>query len=145
MMRVSRQPSDRDHLLTKISRPMMRVSRQPSDCDHLLTKISRPIVWCESSVDADRELLRMPRGARYVVRSRHLNALFSTCLDLWSRGLGSTRSLPLSRNPTLLRPPRVLQNRQTVWEHSPTRKIKKIAAPINEGAVNAYCVTAPKI
>ena len=42
---------------------MMRVHYQPSDRDHLSMEISRPIaINSRPSIDADRELLRMPRG-----------------------------------------------------------------------------------
>ena len=58
-------PVRRDRDVNQPSDDLMRVSRQPSDRDRLWTKISRPIVMnSKPSVDADRELLRMPRGAR---------------------------------------------------------------------------------
>ena len=59
-------PVRRDRDVNQPSDDLMRVSRQPSDRDRLSTKISRPIVIIlpKPSVDADRELLRMPRGTR---------------------------------------------------------------------------------
>ena len=56
-------PVRRDRDVNQPSDDLMRVSCQPSDRDRLSTKMSRPILL-KPSVDADRELLRMPRGAR---------------------------------------------------------------------------------
>ena len=58
-------PVRRDRDVNQPFDDLMRVPRQPSDRDRLSMKISGPIaINSKPSVDADRELLRMPRGAR---------------------------------------------------------------------------------
>ena len=66
----------------------MRVLRQPSDRDRLSMKISHPIaINSRPSIDADRELLRMPRGAKSS-DGHHLSPPFAHVMDLtiaWTR------------------------------------------------------------
>ena len=89
---------------------VLHEKRQPFDEEW----VGRPMTWCRSPFDGDRTTLVMPRVTRYALWSLYLGENFSTCLIWWSRGLGSTGSPPFRPNPTLLAPPRVLQNRNRV-------------------------------
>ena len=112
----------------------MRVLRQPSDRDRLSMKISRPIaINSRPSIDADRELLRMPRGARYVVRLSSLKSTFCARDGFDDR----VDSGPRNRS----RPDRIRRSischvsctGKTVWEHSPTQRKGRKILSINRG------------
>ena len=112
----------------------MRVLRQPSDRDRLSMKMNRPIaIISRPSIDADRELLRMPRGTRYVVRLSSLKSPFCA-RDGFDDHVDSG---PRDRS----RPDRIRClvschascTRKTVWEHSPTRRKERKIMRINRG------------
>ena len=112
----------------------MRVLCQPSDRDRLSMKISRPIaINSRPSIDADRELLRMPRGARYVVRLSSFKSPFCA-RDGFDDHVDSG---PRDRS----RPDRIRHSvschtsctGKTVWEHSPTRRKERKIMRINRG------------
>ena len=101
----------------------MRVLCQPSNRDRLSMKISRPIaINSRPSIDADWELLRMPPGARYIVRLSSLMSPF--CArdgfdDRVDSGLRDRSRLDCIRRPISCH---ASCTGKTVWEHSPTRR-----------------------
>ena len=112
----------------------MRVLRQPSDRDRLSMKISRPIVINSTpSIDADRELLRMPRGARYVVRLSSLKSPFCARDGFDDRVDSGPRDC--SRPDRIRRPVSCHASctGKTVWEDSPTQRKERKIMCINRG------------
>ena len=112
----------------------MRVLRQPSDRDRLSMKISRPIaINSRPSIDADQELLKMPRGARYVVRLSSVKSPFCARDGFDDRVDSGPRDR--SRPDRIRRP--VSCNAsctgKTVWEHSPTQRKENKLTRINRG------------
>ena len=102
-----------------------------SQCE---SSASRPIVInSRPSIDANRELLRMPCGARYIVRLSSLKSPFCARDGFDDRVDSGPRDC---RRPDRIRRPvscHASCTGKTVWEHSPTRRKEKKILRINRG------------